>query len=208
MPACHPSPAAQLALREATALFPNRRRTSDGTCASATHHQQNPGSDHEPNIRVGDKWYESAFDLSHDPTSGCDAHKFAELLRTIRDPRIKYVISNSRMYSSYSGHDAKTGKLFRPWEWRPYYGSNHHTTHMHVSILPDYIFDTKPWWTPLLQTEDGMMAWTDKDSANLESIKQSLLSINHEIAGAATQNSRLGIITKAVTAIRDKILQP
>lgn len=140
------------ALDEATRLFPNRRRTSDGLCASSQHHNQNPGSDHEPNILIDGKYYESAFDLSDDPAHGCDAHAMAELLRIVRDPRIKYVISNRMMFSSYSGRDS-TGKSFAPWEWRKYNGSNPHDTHIHVSVLPNHLFDTAPWWGPLLEDE-------------------------------------------------------
>lgn len=140
MPVCHPAPTCLEALAEATQLYPKRRRTSDGTCASSTHHKQNPDSDHEPTILVDGKYYESAFDLSHDPDSGCDAFTMAEQLRVNRDPRIKYVIAHNQMYSSYSGNG------FKAWEWRPYHGVDPHTLHIHVSVLPDHIFDTGPWW--------------------------------------------------------------
>jgi hypothetical protein len=66
----------------------------------------------------------SALDLTHDPKNGFDSYAFAEHLRRTKDPRIKYVISNRRIFSSVT----------RPWEWRKYTGSNGHTSHVHVSV--------------------------------------------------------------------------
>lgn len=144
---CHRAPTCIEALEEATQLYPTRRRTSDGICASSIHHAQNPGSDHEPNILIDGKYYASAFDLSNDPQSGCDAFALAELLRIKRDPRVKYVIAHNQMYSSYSG----TG--ITRWVWRPYNGPDPHTLHIHVSVLPDYLFSGLLWWTPLVGDE-------------------------------------------------------
>lgn len=147
-PVCHQAPTCREALAEATLLWPKRRRTSDGTCAGAAHHAQNPGSDHEPNILIDGLYYESAFDLSDDPANGCDAFALMEMLRLKQDIRIKYVICDRMMYSSYSG----TG--ITAWEWRPYTGADPHNTHAHVSVLPDHLFDTGLWWRPLVEDDD------------------------------------------------------
>lgn len=137
---CTPAPTAVAALAEASSLWPNRRRTSDGICASPEHTTANPGSDHEPHVVIRGTAYASAFDLSDDKPNGCDADALVEQLRQRRDPRVKYVIAERRMYSSYptSTHSA--------WTWRPYNGSNPHSSHVHVSLLPDALFDLNPWW--------------------------------------------------------------
>jgi hypothetical protein len=204
MVTCHEPLSCRTALDEATTLWPGRRRTSDGICASAAHHQQNPGSDHEPHIIVNGHGYASAFDLSDDKLSGCDADWLAEQLRIRRDPRIKYVIAERRMYSSYSGTDSRTGRTFQPWEWRPYYGSNPHSSHVHVSVLRSHLFNPDPWWGPLLEDDD--MAFSEKDSANLEKMVELLEAMNHEIAGPVDKNSRLGNLVVMVRDIKSKLM--
>lgn len=141
--ACRPAPACSNALREATFIWPDRSKLSDGTCASSQHSQQNPNSDHEPNS----DGYATAFDLTDDKLHGCDADWLAEQIRLRRDERIKYVISERRMFSSYrtSTHPA--------WTWRPYSGPNPHSKHVHFSILPEFIHDQRQWWYPLLTGE-------------------------------------------------------
>lgn len=145
--ACTPAPTCQAALREASRLWPWRDRGADGICASAAHHQQNPTSDHE----TGD-----AFDLTDDKAGGCDADRLAELLRHARDPRVKYVISERRMFSSYAAHGVAA------WTWRPYHGTNPHTHHVHVSIVAGARDDTAPWWGPLLAVKPTPAAPTPR----------------------------------------------
>lgn len=150
---CVPAPACKQALNEASRLWPNRRRTSDGICSSPTHQQQSPNSDHD---------YGEAFDLSDDPVNGCDAHHLAELLIRARDPRVKYVISNARIWNASKD---------RPGVWRPYFGSNAHTLHVHVSINRSARDSTAAWWTPLLKPltprEEPFMALTDAEQKQL-----------------------------------------
>jgi hypothetical protein len=76
-------------------------------------------------------------DLTHDPAGGFDSYAFAEMLRRQRDPRIKYVISNRRIFSSE----------VTPWEWRRYNGTNPHDHHVHISVLSDkaHYDDVRPW---------------------------------------------------------------
>lgn len=161
---CTPAPSCVRALHEATTIAPNRRTSSDGICASSTHHQQNPGSDHEPNIVVGGKHYATAVDVSQDKDH-FDAEAMVEKLRIAKDERIKYVISERHMYSSYASHG------FPPYTWRPYSGPDPHTNHVHISILPAFIFDARDWWTglahipaaPLYIGDDGLMLGKDED---------------------------------------------
>lgn len=79
----------------------------------------------------------TAFDITHDPRSGVDTYRMAEAMRKARDPRVKYVISNGRIY-----HFQK-----EPWVWRKYGGSNRHDKHVHVSVREQKKFydDVAPW---------------------------------------------------------------
>ena len=126
--ACTPAPACRAALAEATALWPNRSKASDGICPSAAHTAANPNSDHERG---------EAFDLTNDPGNGVDCNKLAALLVARRDPRVKYIIWNNRIV----GPGSKDG-----WAWSGYTGKNPHTSHMHVSIVPSARNSDAPWW--------------------------------------------------------------
>ena len=123
---CTPAPACRAALAEATRLWPNRRKTSDGICGDPRHQ-----------ARVSDHNAGNAWDLSHDPAQGCNAHLIVERVRQRRDPRVKYIISNGRI----CGPGSRGGG----WDWKRYTGSNPHTQHSHVSIWPSARNDTRPW---------------------------------------------------------------
>jgi hypothetical protein len=121
-----------LALRnQVNAIAPGRDTSSDGTIGDASHSARK--SDHNPNADN----VVTAMDITHDPVHGVDAGALAEMLRRSEDPRIKYVISNRRFFSS----------KIEPWTWRPYNGANAHTKHVHVSVSADRALydDTRPW---------------------------------------------------------------
>lgn len=121
-----PAPACTRALQDANARWPSRKRASDGILGDARH--QKTKSDHN----LG-----NAFDLTHDPDSGCDGNVIAA--HAIKDPRVKYVIWNRQIFNRQRGDTA----------FRPYTGQNPHTKHCHVSILADSRTDTRPWaWAP------------------------------------------------------------
>ena len=117
------------------ALAPARSKASDGTIGDAAHLTR--ASDHNPWVREGDVGIVTALDITHDPEHGCDAGLLAEQLVQSRDPRIKYVIFDRRICSS----------RIEPWVWRPYTGKNPHTTHVHISAIPDKdaYDDQTPW---------------------------------------------------------------
>jgi len=113
-------------------LFPNRSKASDGTIGNAAHAANK--SDHNPNAAG----IVCAWDVTHSPVTGCNAGHLVEALRKSRDPRIKYVIFNRRMFSSYpSGGVA-------PWTWRKYTGENPHDKHAHVSVGTN-VDDAREW---------------------------------------------------------------
>lgn len=120
---------------QCNAHWPHRSKKDDGTIGDAAHSSRS--SDHNPWIKSGGMGIVTAFDLTHDTKNGPHTWELAEYLRTKRDPRIKYVISNRRIFSSTTS----------PWTWRKYTGSNPHSAHMHVSVksVQSHYDSTAPW---------------------------------------------------------------
>lgn len=120
------TPAAIAVLRQATALWPKRKKASDGLLPSKAHVKQNPNSDHNSGYAV---------DITHDPVNGVDC-SFA-FIKLQNDKRVKYLIFNGKIWSAEKGnHD--------------YTGSNQHRKHLHISIKEGCGDDTSPWfpWIP------------------------------------------------------------
>jgi len=121
MAAARRAKATSMLLEQVNALAPDRNKSSDGWIGDEAHASRK--SDHNPNS----KGVVQAQDFTHDPANGADSYKFAELLRTKKDPRIKNVISNYRIFAGNAGPN--------PWLWRKYTGSNPHSLHCHVSVM-------------------------------------------------------------------------
>lgn len=126
--------------------YPSRSKVSDGTVGDIAHSAR--ASDHNPNAAG----VVCAFDCTHDSENGCDAQDLADALVVSRDERIKYLIWNKRMCSSYPAHGKPA------WTWRPYSGSNPHQKHIHVSVQDSKIlYDSVAEWDigvePLLNGE-------------------------------------------------------
>lgn len=133
--------ASLLVLRDqANLIAPNRDRASDGLVGDAAHAATT--SDHNPHDVDGvGRDIVTALDLTHDPAGGFDSYAFAEVLRRHRDPRIEYVISNRRVFSSRAVGSAPA------WTWRTYTGTaDPHTNHVHISVLDAPISDTRTPW--------------------------------------------------------------
>lgn len=94
--------------------YPKRNKASDGVIGDAAHAKT--ASDHNPNAQG----VVCAFDITHDPSNGFDADKFAETQRKNPHPNLKYMVWNKRICSRKYG-----------WTWRP---SSGHTSHIHVSV--------------------------------------------------------------------------
>ncbi|HEX8429685.1 MAG TPA: SH3 domain-containing protein, partial [Longimicrobium sp.] len=94
-------------LEQVNAMAPGRGKKFDGTIGDTSHIKRGK-SDHNPN-KDG---IVTALDITHDPDDGCDCGKIAAALAASRDPRIKYIIYDSRIMSS----------KVSPWTWRPYTG--------------------------------------------------------------------------------------
>ena len=82
------SPAAIAVLRQATALFPKRKKLSDGLLPSLAHQKANPNSDHNTGLPV---------DLTHNPKNGIDCAIIFEKLK--EDERVSYLIFNKKIWS-------------------------------------------------------------------------------------------------------------
>jgi hypothetical protein len=113
-------------------LHPNRSKVSDGSVGDPRHQRSGSASDHNPHIkdaqRVG---VVTAIDVTNDPSHGVFGDALSEQL--IRDPRVKYVIWNKRIWK------ARTGK------WEAYRGPNPHTKHVHVSVKPENYDNDMAW---------------------------------------------------------------
>lgn len=139
---------------ELNARYPNRDKASDGWIGDAAHSSRE--SDHNPD----DDGMVHALDLDEDTDgntadSGPELEWLSEHLRNSRDPRIKYVIYEGRIFAGRNGPS--------PWVWRPYVGgSNLHTKHMHTSVTYDEVGEnsTAPWLpqdaAPIPEDDDDM----------------------------------------------------
>ncbi len=119
------TPAAIAVLRQATALFPRRKKASDGLLPSAAHVKQSPDSDHNTGLAV---------DLTHDPKGGIDCADIFEKLK--EDKRVSYLIFQGKIWSRQKAREGN----------RKYSGSNPHNKHLHISINPAMATDTSPWF--------------------------------------------------------------
>jgi len=125
---------------ELDTLYPKRDRSSDGSIGDAAHASR--ASDHNPWVKDHHgQPIVTAVDIDRDIAPNFRSRDLAEWLRLRRDPRIKYVISNAQMYSSYPNNARKA------WEWGKYTGSNAHKEHMHISVLDkESLFDGQAPW--------------------------------------------------------------
>ena len=116
------SPAAIAVLKQATALWPKRKKLSDGLLPSLAHQKASPNSDHNTGLAV---------DLTHDPDNGVDCAIIFEKLK--EDHRVKYLIFKGKIWSKDKGA-------------RKYVGTNPHNKHLHISINDASANDTSPWF--------------------------------------------------------------
>jgi len=120
--------------------YPGRDKSSAGTIGEARHAASK--SDHNPNTAG----VVTAMDITHDRAHGMNSGTLAEYLRLSRDKRIKYVISNARIFSS----------LVEPWKWRAYNGANAHRAHVHISVMgEERLYDDPASWTAVVAMTGG-----------------------------------------------------
>lgn len=114
------------------AAHPQRSKASDGTIGDSAHAASK--SDHNPDANDVVK----ALDITHDPAHGQNNHDTVRALVASRDTRIAYIIWDGRIISS----------TVSPWIWREYDGSNPHTKHFHISVVPNpALYDDRRRWS-------------------------------------------------------------
>lgn len=118
-------------LGQLNTLAPRRNKASDGSIGDADH--QNRTSDHNPWYPPPNGGIVTARDFTHDPTY-LNMQWVADTLVANRDPRIKYIIWNRRIWTPGTGWRAYTG------------GPNPHTTHLHLSVVAAPSNDSTALW--------------------------------------------------------------
>lgn len=98
----------------------------------------------------------AAQDITHDPNGGFDSYAFADLLRQKRDPRIKYVISNSRIFGD-EGYVRRNGGT--AWVWQGYSGKNAHDQHVHISVNMPAGDDDRQWDIGMAGSKTAKGSW-------------------------------------------------
>ena len=116
--------------------------TDPNSWGSLADDEHSTSSDHFPHYFtvLGKVAVVTARDFPHAPDLGLDFGEVAEALRLSRDPRIKYVIFDGRMFSSYPANG------YAPFTWRPYSGPDMHRTHGHVSSVATAAADDPRDW--------------------------------------------------------------
>ncbi len=94
------TPAAIAVLRQATALYPKRKKLSDGLLPSSAHIKQNPNSDHNTGLAV---------DITHDPDNGVDCKDIYKRLQA--DRRVKYLIFSGKIWNQVDGERVYKGTM-------------------------------------------------------------------------------------------------
>jgi hypothetical protein len=117
------------------AVCPRAPKDEFGWIASATHSQQNPNSDHEPDSRG----IVHALDVPHYPELGLDCAILVQALLDSKDPRIRYVIWAQKIFGD-EGYGRRNGRS----AWTKYAASDH-TEHAHVSINVANEDDASEW---------------------------------------------------------------
>jgi peptidoglycan hydrolase-like protein with peptidoglycan-binding domain len=125
---------------------PKAPKAEFGWLASASHHAQNPSSDHEQDARG----IVHALDIPHCPQLGLDTYDLYEHFRQTKDARIKYCISNRKIFGD-EAYARRNGR--EAWTNYPYHGANPHNHHMHVSVNKATEDDSHEWDVGLIGSD-------------------------------------------------------
>ncbi len=175
------APALQTLRDQINALWPDRNKDVDGAIGDAAH--RNRVSDHNPDSDQ----IVTAIDITDDDSVGADMRVLAEVLRVNNDPRIKYVIHEGRMFSSYPTSS------YPAWTWRPYSGLNGHFSHLHISVTQAGKYDNYPW--VIEGDDDGLALLTEEE---LQTVRE----INAALKGVGSNGSAMAPIVRLVRVMR------
>lgn len=177
------------------AAYPNRSKASDGTIGDAAHAATK--SEHNPDAQGVVR----AFDITHDPAHGCDGNRIAAQLVTSRDSRILYVIWNRRIARSYP----KPG--IPAWSWAAYTGTDPHTNHVHLSVVPDARANSTTPWRLIAAPTQEEVDMTPEQVNTLNYHTDQLRDVAERVNGvAAAVRALAAAVSPTVTAAVDKAL--
>jgi Putative peptidoglycan binding domain len=149
--AWHTAAAINVLLSQCNTFAPHRSRLSDGTIGDARHQALGNASDHNP-------WYHNtvtAVDITHDPTRGMDCDRLANGIIQLSDKRRKYLIWNRRIFEFRPGF-RDSGR------WASYSGPDPHTSHLHLSVMPDTSCELVNPWRIYYFSICELTDWNDK----------------------------------------------
>lgn len=139
---CNPPPFHYLIMREADAIGPTRRRSSDGCCADARH-VAGGTSDHIPDGRG----VPHATDVSRDPPRYDDrawANIIAARIATGRENRITYIVTGTATGDVIFHYKWSWPAMRSIWQWS-YKGGWEHAIHTHYSYTQAAENDLRPF---------------------------------------------------------------
>jgi hypothetical protein len=177
------------------AFAPRRSRVSDGTIGDPAHAARRSGHNPDSGGVV------RAWDVTHDPAGGCDAHALADRLLAEQDPRLRYVISRRQIGSGPSG--------IQPGRWRPYGGDNPHDRHVHIEVVLSDAGDRDgPWQNVTPRTsaptqEDDDM--TPSQSQQLAQTAAGVDELKREVDGIRRDLREVGEALKLAVRDRSKL---
>jgi hypothetical protein len=169
------------------AFAPRRSKASDGTIGDPAHAARRSGHNPDSGGVV------RAWDVTHDPAGGCDAHALADRLVAEQDPRLRYVISRRRIGSGPSG--------IQPGVWRPYSGDNPHDRHVHVEVVLGDAGDRDGPWQNVTPRQPAPTQEDDVTPEDIEKVAQrvvALLGYRPDRMNAADREDRTYRVVKAV----------
>jgi hypothetical protein len=131
------APCLQTLLKQLNEAYPNRSKKSDGTKGDAAHAAR--ASDHNPDR---DDRTVNGLDVTHGPywkVPDVDCVRLSRELAASKDPRIKYVIFQRRIWQPGIG-------------WSGYGGESPHLEHLHLSVshVPKLEDNAAKWNLPML----------------------------------------------------------
>lgn len=172
---------------EVNNLWPNRSKRSDGWIGDAAHSART--SDHNPDwsapgLRRG---IVRALDLTTTSLTTADVDLL--LHHTSNDWRMEYVIHNRRIWTRQAQR------------WRPYYGSNPHTSHVHISLRWDAAAESsrQNWFGNRTTTQSASKAPTVTqpkpertwfDMATLHDLKKAIADAPIEVTRSGKKTTR------------------
>lgn len=192
------SPALETLRTQINAIWPNRDKTMDGSIGDEAHAARK--SDHNPD----ENGIVTAIDITDDDSVGADMAQLAEWFRSTKDRRIKYVIHEGQLFSSYATSS------YPAWTWRPYSGTNQHFKHLHISVTQEGKYDYAPWdLTPFEPKEStaprrfSRIFELDRNGPPWEGTPEQGAAVRASIAKFQADNSRFDKVLLALDKLKN-----